>query len=73
MKAPTVPEVVVLATLRLLYGARGVPAAQSHPRAIEKRSFQSELLPDVGLRFMKNSGVCETTPGVEQMSGYIDI
>ena len=25
------------------------------------------------LRFVKNSGVCETTPGVEQISGYIEV
>ncbi|KAG5220603.1 alpha/beta-hydrolase [Salix suchowensis] len=28
---------------------------------------------DVQLRFIKDSGVCETTPGVGQMSGYIDV
>ncbi|KAL0064076.1 hypothetical protein AAF712_008935 [Marasmius tenuissimus] len=73
MKVATVLEVVVLTTLALISGTRGVPTTQSQSRAIQKRSFQSELLPDVGLRFVKNSGVCETTPGVEQMSGYIDI
>ncbi|KAK1215204.1 hypothetical protein PQX77_022200 [Marasmius sp. AFHP31] len=73
MKAAKVLDTVILATLALLPGARGVFTTQSHRRAIEKRSFQSELLPDVGLRYVKNSGVCETTPGVEQMSGYIDI
>lgn len=25
------------------------------------------------MRFVKNSGVCETTPGVEQMSGYLTV
>lgn len=25
------------------------------------------------VRFVKNSGICETTPGVQQISGYIDI
>ncbi|KAI0342248.1 alpha/beta-hydrolase [Trametopsis cervina] len=35
--------------------------------------FQSKLQPDVGLRFVRNSGVCETTSGVNQISGYIDI
>lgn len=25
------------------------------------------------LDFVKNSGICETTPGVKQYSGYIDI
>ncbi|TCD63307.1 hypothetical protein EIP91_005688 [Steccherinum ochraceum] len=35
--------------------------------------FVSQIQDDVKLRFIKNSGVCETTPGVDQMSGYIDI
>ena len=33
----------------------------------------SELQSDVNISFVQNSGVCETTPGVQQMSGYIDI
>jgi carboxypeptidase C (cathepsin A) len=28
---------------------------------------------NVSLRFVKNSGVCETTPGVNQLSGYIEV
>ncbi|KAG6901228.1 hypothetical protein C0995_015045 [Termitomyces sp. Mi166 len=28
---------------------------------------------DVGVRFVSNSGICETTPGVNQLSGYIDV
>ena len=35
--------------------------------------FQSKNLDDTKLRFVKNSGVCETTPGVNQLSGYIDV
>ncbi|KAK7680316.1 hypothetical protein QCA50_016556 [Cerrena zonata] len=35
--------------------------------------FKSRAQSDVNLRFVKNSGVCETTPGVSQMSGYADI
>ncbi|KAI0634438.1 alpha/beta-hydrolase [Trametes polyzona] len=35
--------------------------------------FTSQLLPDTTLRFVRNSGVCETTPGVEQISGYLDV
>ncbi len=38
-----------------------------------KKTFQSKNLADVGLRFVSNSGVCETTPGVHQMSGYITV
>lgn len=35
--------------------------------------FQSRNLADTKLRFVKDSGVCETTPGVHQISGYIDV
>ena len=35
--------------------------------------FTSRNLNDTKLRFVKNSGVCETTPGVNQLSGYIDV
>lgn len=35
--------------------------------------FRSELIQDGGLRYVQNSGVCETTPGVTQLSGYIDV
>ena len=35
--------------------------------------FTSEINPDVSMRFVNNSGVCETTPGVNQVSGYLDV
>lgn len=35
--------------------------------------FTSSDNPDLSLRFISDSGVCETTPGVHQMSGYIDV
>ena len=35
--------------------------------------FVSKSQPDTKLRFVKNSGVCETTRGVDQISGYIDV
>jgi hypothetical protein len=36
-------------------------------------TFKSQILNNTSLRYVKNSGVCETTPGVEQVSGYIDV
>jgi len=33
----------------------------------------SRYMEDVKLRYVVDSGVCETTPGVHQMSGYIDV
>lgn len=38
-----------------------------------KKTFQSQAMADIGLRFVSDSGVCETTPGVHQMSGYITV
>ena len=35
--------------------------------------FQSRLQNDTKLRFVRDSGVCETTPNVSQVSGYVDI
>ena len=34
--------------------------------------FTSTKNPKVSIRFVTNSGVCETTPGVQQISGYVD-
>ncbi|KAF8352038.1 Alpha/Beta hydrolase protein [Amanita rubescens] len=45
----------------------GVTAAGTH------KSFQSTQNTGVGLRYVSDSGICETTPGVHQTSGYIDI
>ncbi|KAI0685440.1 alpha/beta-hydrolase [Cerioporus squamosus] len=35
--------------------------------------FKSNIMPDTKVRYVHNSGVCETTPGVNQWSGYLDI
>ena len=35
--------------------------------------FTSTNNPNVSIRFVTNSGVCETTPGVHQISGYLDV
>lgn len=58
------------------WGSLGVPMqAISEDRDLlpVKKAFQSKIMPDVGLRFVSDSGVCETTPGVHQMSGYITV
>lgn len=64
----------------LVYLATGIaclvitPAGSSlsSPSLVDFRTFESQVYPNVGLRFVRNSGVCETTPGVNQLSGYID-
>ncbi|KAF8452620.1 Alpha/Beta hydrolase protein [Boletus edulis BED1] len=35
--------------------------------------FRSQIQNDTCLRYVANSGICETTPGVTQYSGYIDV
>ncbi|GLB39568.1 putative serine carboxypeptidase [Lyophyllum shimeji] len=36
-------------------------------------TFKSSIHEALSLRFVSDSGVCETTPGVHQMSGYIEV
>jgi len=50
-----------------------VQDAAPRPLVTPHTVFTSQMQDDVQLRFIKNSGVCETTPGVLQMSGYIDV
>lgn len=50
----------------------GVPANLSQP--IERGNYTVRSTPTPGkLRVVENSGVCETTPGVYQASGYGDL
>lgn len=56
----------------LATSAIALPAGDTEDSSPSIVKFQSKLQPDVGLRFVQNSGICETTPGVNQMSGYID-
>ena len=67
---------VVLAGLAcLVVGTLGAAVAndvRDNTSATNFGTFNSTAQKDVGLRFIRNSGVCETTPGVEQLSGYID-
>ncbi|KAI0708404.1 alpha/beta-hydrolase [Earliella scabrosa] len=46
-----------------------------HPLAVEPEQIvlRAQHVQDAKLRYIRNSGVCETTPGVNQMSGYIDV
>jgi hypothetical protein len=36
-------------------------------------NFTSTLQAGVRLRYVNNSGICEQTPGVHTMSGYVDV
>ncbi|KAH6893355.1 Alpha/Beta hydrolase protein [Thelonectria olida] len=42
------------------------------PQVSEKTTFQSKAT-SATLKYVENSGVCETTPGVNQYSGYISL
>ncbi|EKM75505.1 hypothetical protein AGABI1DRAFT_109384 [Agaricus bisporus var. burnettii JB137-S8] len=48
----------------------GVPQNNSN---VEPDSFRSAAITPGKLRYVENSGICETTPGVNQVSGYADI
>ncbi|KAF4610985.1 hypothetical protein D9613_006719 [Agrocybe pediades] len=63
---------VVLSVLCTLCLASPLVDNTLFPRSPMTR-FASTNNPDVSLRFVSDSGVCETTPGVHQMSGYIDV
>ncbi|KAI9070300.1 alpha/beta-hydrolase [Trametes sanguinea] len=64
--AATASTATVLATVV----PREAEALQS-----SRGEFTSNLLKDsdVKLQFVRNSGVCETTPGVGQLSGYVNV
>ena len=49
------------------------PLRDSGELRTRKLSFRSQMQKDLNLRYVENSGICETTPGVTQYSGYIDV
>ncbi|KAI0768078.1 alpha/beta-hydrolase [Trametes elegans] len=66
--------VAALATIALS-SRDAAPIASSRDAVHQpvRREFISNDMQDVKLRAVRNSGVCETNPGVEQLSGYIDV
>ncbi|KJA22564.1 hypothetical protein HYPSUDRAFT_67027 [Hypholoma sublateritium FD-334 SS-4] len=63
----------LLALTPLLVHATPVVDTSAIQQAPVVQRFTSSSNPDISLRFVADSGVCETTPGVHQMSGYIDV
>ncbi|KAJ7034608.1 alpha/beta-hydrolase [Mycena alexandri] len=57
-----------LLTVAGLVRATTLPIAETGPVI---HTFKSDIT-DGALRYVNNSGVCETTPGVHTMSGYVD-
>ncbi|KAF9238093.1 Alpha/Beta hydrolase protein [Melanogaster broomeanus] len=49
------------------------PALAGDREDLETRHIEVRLSDDTNLRYVQNSGICETTPNVTQYSGYIDI
>lgn len=48
-------------------------SSKNHNFLPQTTFFTSVKNPNVNLRFVSDSGVCETTPGVHQKSGYITV
>lgn len=62
---------VVSVALLSIVGCSAVVVASTQAPAVHTEFESSKF--EGGLRFVENSGVCETTPGVHTVSGYIDI
>lgn len=73
----------VLALLGLASLAAAAPKVKDststvHKRYIEERNGVTYNVfkragDTASLSYVKNSGICETTPGVDQYSGYLDV
>ena len=50
-----------------------VSCANSNELSRRHVTFRSQIQNDTNLRCVADSGVCETTPDVNQYSGYIDV
>ncbi|KAH9912758.1 alpha/beta-hydrolase [Epithele typhae] len=66
----------LFSVLALLYAAVAA-SPTSHIDGLREGASRVEMtslnIADAKIRAVKNSGVCETTPGVGQMSGYLDV
>ena len=59
--------------LLAFFAVEWVNATPLSETATIRTRFTSTKNPNVSIRFIANSGVCETTPGVHQISGYLDV
>jgi hypothetical protein len=57
----------------VFFAVEWVNATPLSDTATIRTRFTSKNNPNVSIRFVTNSGVCETTPGVHQISGYLDV
>jgi hypothetical protein len=66
----------IFSVAALVVGAVSVHTLSLHDSSelrTRRLAFRSQILNDTNLRYVANSGICETTPGVTQYSGYIDV
>ena len=50
-----------------------VSSSSAHTKHPKSKTLISSKVTGAKLRYVVDSGVCETTPGVRQMSGYVDV
>ena len=50
-----------------------LPNTDANESRTRQFTFRSQIQNDTNLRYVANSGICETTPGVNQYSGYLDV
>lgn len=67
------PEMRLSSILAGVLGLAALRLVSAIPAIDNKATFVSLNQPEVKLRYVKNSGVCEMNKGVKTMSGYIDI
>jgi hypothetical protein len=78
---PQIPEMRLqsfISPIAALVAASGAVHAtpllhRSNDNDLAKFTFRSQSQNNTNLRYVANSGICETTPGVNQYSGYIDV
>lgn len=65
------PSAIFSFALSIAFAASATPLTTESAPAYQH--FTSQNHDDVSLRFVNDSGICETTPGVHQVSGYLDV
>ncbi|KAG1757895.1 Alpha/Beta hydrolase protein [Suillus lakei] len=65
---------LVRAGVALLAGVSITRAVSVYPDTAEAGHIEIQFKASAsGIRYVKNSGICETTPNITQISGYIDV
>jgi hypothetical protein len=67
-----IPALAIGAAVSLVHATSLFADADTLTRT-RQSTFHSQIQDDTNLRYVTNSGICETTPGVTQYSGYVDV